>query len=204
MNRHHRYPWHPTTSQPLSASEVVAVTLQLFPDNTVLINFAYIHRMDLLSALARNGAWCATVEWECKKSAAQPDLGDLLQARDMFGSPMRPQTQNEHLMTQTFRTQLAEPGDGPEKHLGEAETLAIIGCRSLRAIFVTDDRGARTLAAQQGLTVITTWELLKAGAHSGLVDHDLLWSYLSDLHKRGRGAPPHVHDRESFEHWLAA
>jgi hypothetical protein len=42
----------------------------MFPDNTVLINFAIITRMDLLSRLANgNGRWCATVAAECVESS---------------------------------------------------------------------------------------------------------------------------------------
>lgn len=47
----------------------------LFPDNTVLINFALINRMDLLNRLANgNGRWCATVAAECAESARHPHL----------------------------------------------------------------------------------------------------------------------------------
>ncbi|MGF7238301.1 MAG: hypothetical protein ACQSGP_25575 [Frankia sp.] len=60
----------------------------LFPDNTVLINFAIINRMDLLERLANgNGRWCATVASECWTSARQPDLGALAAAGNIFGSP---------------------------------------------------------------------------------------------------------------------
>lgn len=42
------------------------MTVLTVPDNTVLINFALINRMDLLSRLANgNGRWCATVATEC-------------------------------------------------------------------------------------------------------------------------------------------
>jgi hypothetical protein len=47
----------------------------MFPDNTVLINFAIINRMDLLERLANgNGRWCATVAIECAESAKRPEL----------------------------------------------------------------------------------------------------------------------------------
>ncbi|AEH08929.1 hypothetical protein FsymDg_1462 [Candidatus Protofrankia datiscae] len=50
----------------------------LFPDNTVLINFAILNRMDLLGRLANgNGRWCATVAAECDASAQQPGLAAL-------------------------------------------------------------------------------------------------------------------------------
>jgi hypothetical protein len=50
----------------------------MFPDNTALINFALINRMDLLGRLANgNGRWCATVATECEESAKRPGLAAL-------------------------------------------------------------------------------------------------------------------------------
>lgn len=177
--------------------------LLLFPDNTVLINFAYIHRMDLLCRLAHNGAWCATVALECDRSSKQAGLEDMAQAHSIFGEPLRPETGAEHIMARTFRTQFAKPGDGPKQHLGEAETLAIIACRSLRAIFITDDRSVPVLADKHGITIVTTWDLFRVAAHAGYVDRDALWSYLLILRQKGRGGPPGVTGRTSFEDWLA-
>ena len=58
----------------------------MFPDNTVLINFAIINRMDLLEKLANgNGQWCATVAGECSESAKYPGLAALSAAEDIFG-----------------------------------------------------------------------------------------------------------------------
>lgn len=178
------------------------VPLLLFPDNTVLINFAYIHRMDLLGRLAHNGAWCATVAWECDRSSDQPGLDDMTQAHAIFGDPLRPESPSEHIMIRTLRTRLAQPGDGPNQHLGEAETLSIIACRSIHALFVTDDGGVPVLAREQHITVITTWDQLRAAAHGGHVDHDTLWAYLITLRQKGRGGPRGVKDRASFERWL--
>lgn len=174
----------------------------VFPDNTVLINFAYIHRMDLLAKLARNGAWCATVAWECEQSAVQPGLQDMTQAHKIFGDPLRPESAREHTMTQTLRTQLAKPSDGPYRHLGEAETLAIMACRSLRGIFVTDDRAVPVLAQAQSIQVITTWDLLRTAAHAGYIDRNALWADVRSLREKGRGGPCRGTDRPSFERWL--
>jgi hypothetical protein len=55
------------------------VTYLMVPDNTVLINFAIINRMDLLARLANNnGKWCATVASECAESANRPELPALV------------------------------------------------------------------------------------------------------------------------------
>jgi hypothetical protein len=63
----------------------------MFPDNTVLINFAIINRMDLLEKLANgNGQWCATVARECAESAGYPGLAALSAVEDIFGEPLEP------------------------------------------------------------------------------------------------------------------
>jgi hypothetical protein len=112
----------------------------MFPDNTVLINFATISRMDLLEKLANgNGQWCATVAGECAESAGYPGLAALSAAEGIFGEPLYP-SPAEHQDVQVLRNQLASPGDRPTKHLGEAETVAIIMTPAL-LLFRVNDRG---------------------------------------------------------------
>jgi hypothetical protein len=94
----------------------------MFPDNTVLINFAIINRMDLLGRLANgNGQWCATVAIECSASAKRPELAALGGAGEIFGEPLRPD-EAEHQDIGVLRDQLAAPGEPRTQHLGEAET----------------------------------------------------------------------------------
>ena len=76
--------------------------LLVLPDNTVLVNFAYINRMDLLARLASNGAWCASVAAECDQSAKLPGLESMADAHGIFGEPLRPENGREHVTTQTF------------------------------------------------------------------------------------------------------
>jgi predicted nucleic acid-binding protein len=181
------------------------VAILLFPDNTVLINFALISRMDLLGRLVNgNGRWCATVAIECSASARQPGLGALVTAGDIFGEPLYPQA-SEHQGVQIMRDQLAQPGDRPTQHLGEAETLTIIVHRGLttQCFFVTDDRGAALLATRQGVQTVDTWKLLKVAYKQGWLDADTLWGYVQTLRGQGRGAPGGVDDRLSFDKWLS-
>jgi predicted nucleic acid-binding protein len=178
--------------------------LLVLPDNTVLVNFALINRMDLLARLVANGAWCASVAAECDASAAQPGLASMAEAYEIFGEPLRPESVTEHVMIQTLRTLLARPGEARHRHLGEAETLAIMSCRSLRGIFATDDTAVPALAQQQDIKVITTFDLLRAAYRGKMVDADTLWSYVETLRSKRRGGPPGVYGRRAFEDWLAA
>jgi predicted nucleic acid-binding protein len=180
------------------------VATLLFPDNTVLINFAYINRMDLLERLANgNGHWCASVASECHASAAQPGLSALSHADEIFGPPWMPDTA-ELVDTKILREELAKPGDHSRQHLGEAETLAIMVRRSVNGFFVTDDNQAARLANRHGIKVATTWLLLKVAARRGWVDHDTLWGYVLSLRADRRGSPPGVTDRSAFDKWLGS
>jgi predicted nucleic acid-binding protein len=132
----------------------------MFPDNTALINFAIINRMDLLARLANgNGRWCATVATECAESAKRPELAALTGAAEIFGEPLFP-TNAEYQDVRVLRDELAGPGDQPGKHLGEAETLAIVVRRQYACFFVTDDRDATRLAAKHRVKAVNTWLLL--------------------------------------------
>jgi predicted nucleic acid-binding protein len=179
------------------------VTILMFPDNTVLINFAIINRMDLLERLANgNGQWCATVAAECAESAKRPELAALDGAEEIFGEPLFPD-EAEHQDVLVLRDQLAGPGDLPTQHLGEAETLAIIVRRKLPCFFATDDRGAARLAAKNGIGVADTWRLLKVAHRKDWLDADTLWGYVLTLERHERGTPPGVWDRSSFSKWLS-
>lgn len=176
----------------------------MFPDNTVLTNFALINRMDLLGRLANgNGRWCATVAAECRESAKLPELAAMGEAAEIFGDPLYPD-QAEHQDVRVIRDQLACPGDPPSKHLGEAETIAIAVRRRFNCFFVTDDTGVARLASQNGVKVADTWKLLSVAYRTGWLDADTLWGYVLTIERHGRGAPPRVWSRESFDKWLTS
>ncbi|MCK9876412.1 hypothetical protein MXD61_00275 [Frankia sp. AgPm24] len=181
------------------------MTVLLFPDNTVLINFAIINRMDLLERLVKgNGRWCATVESECRRSARVPGLDVLGSARRIFGAPWLPDAA-ELQDAMIMRDGLAGPGDSRHHHLGEAETLAIMTRRRVKGLFVTDDRAATRLAARSGITAITTWHLLKASVRSGMIKAETLWRYTITLRDYPRALPVGVAEsRASFDAWLAS
>ncbi|OHV39165.1 MULTISPECIES: hypothetical protein [Pseudofrankia] len=178
------------------------MTVLLFPDTTVLINFAILSRMDLLERLANgNGRWCATVATECDASARRPELAALRAAKGIFGSPWFPNAA-ELQDTRRLREELASPGDRPHRHLGEAETLAIMIYRQVDGYFVTDDNDAVRLATRHGIRVVRTWHLLHVAVRAGLVEPDTMWGYLQTLRIHQRGGPPGVTDRPAFDKWI--
>jgi len=175
----------------------------VIPDNTVLINFAHINRMDVLKRLIRDrGIWCASVAQECSNSAKQAGLEALEGAVEIFGDPLYPDTEAEHLDVRLMRLELAQPGDSRYAHLGEAETIAIVTRRQIDAIFITDDRGAARLAKKYQVRHTSTWSLLRLASRAGFLDRDTVWSYVLMLANAERGAPSDVRTREQFEKWL--
>lgn len=159
-----------------------------FADNTVLINFCLIGRLDLLERLMNgSGAWTATVQIECDESAHYPGCAELSTVHLFLGEPYRPATDGERAAIEEAREFLREPGDGPEKHLGEAETVGVIVARALTAILVTDDTGALRLARRHDVPAVTTADLLRLAARAGLIEVQKAWDYLRELedsHKR--------------------
>lgn len=108
----------------------------------------------------------------------------------------------EYVDTRTLRDTIAVPGDPATKHLGEAETIAIISRRRLDAYFLTDDQGATTLAAQHGIQVVTTWDLLRLAHKTGKVTKPVLITYVDTLMSQQRGRPPDVVDPTQLDCWL--
>lgn len=173
----------------------------MFPDNTVLVNFAHLNRIALLGVIFPNNNWCATVRTECANSADATGLADLHNAPAVFGAPLYPEGA-EHVDTRVIREAMTSPGDGPHKHLGEAETIAIVSRRRIDAVFVTDDRSATEAALKDGIRVITTWQVLKFAYKAGHLTADEVWDDCHTLSRNRRGWPPCARGRADFDAWL--
>lgn len=173
-----------------------------FPDTTVVSNFALIGRMDLLAKIVgENGAWCATVRFECRKGASIPGLETMSEAESIFGDPLFPEGA-EHIDIELLQEQLRGPGDGDASHLGEAETITIIRRRQLAAAFVTDDADARRHAESEGIKTYTTWQILKlAVATKNMSIPEFLGAYAT-LVAAKRGHPPCGRSQTDVRAWL--
>lgn len=172
------------------------------PDNTVLVNFAQIGRMDLLRLVAAGrSTWCYTVSEECERSSHVSGLEQLSEARGIFGEPLKLETRVEHMDTQVFRARLRKPGDGPVANLGEAESLSIIMNRQLDALFITDDNGALGFAVENGIPYTTTWDLLKMFVRAKKLDRSTAWHYVLALGGNQRRYEE-LRGQDSFYAWL--
>lgn len=165
----------------------------------MLVSFAHIDRIDLLKSLLKNaGRWSHTVRRECRRSAQEPGLQSLVQAEQILGTPLTP-AGDEVSNAFSFRDQMAAPGDDRFKHLGEAETLAIMASRFRDSVFLTDDRSARDLAHSLGFDVASTWKLLYLVRRAGLATEIEVLGFLKDL--RSRGAPV-LNGVSAFRSWM--
>jgi predicted nucleic acid-binding protein len=180
------------------------VALTCFPDNTVLINFAYIGRLDLLAELLPRRMWCLTVSRECRQSFAVLDF-DYLKVRVLFGDPLIP-SQGESINLKFLRDEIAAPGDKPSAHMGEAETITLAKSRLVEdPVLVTDDIDATALARREGLRVVGTWLLIQLAARSSRIafTETDAWAAATILRAAKRGWPKGVgHTRAEFIKWL--
>lgn len=177
----------------------------LFPDNTVLINFALLGRVDLLADLTRGrGAWTATVANECEQSSQVVGLLDLRLMPSVFGEPLALTSAREVVDTASIRARMAAPGESDSAHLGEAEAVALIASRGLRAAFVTDDRQASVIARAEGIPTYSTCTLIKLAVRVGLVTAEEAWTMVTLLRRRTRTLRESPRERHIYMRWLTA
>lgn len=127
------------------------------------------------------GAWTATVRLECEQSALHLGIDELLAVGEFLGDPYYPSNSAEFEAIEAAWEFLREPGDGPERHLGEAETIAIVTSRGLPAVLVTDDTGAMRLARRSELHVVTSSDLMILAARASFISPQQAWDYITEL-----------------------
>ena len=177
----------------------------LFPDNTVLVNFALLDRLSLLDELVRGkAAWTATVANECDASAQRPGLADLARCAEIFGEPWRLTSPSEIVDAQSIRARMASPGESQSAHLGEAEALVIISGRSPRSAFVTDDLGARVVAQSMGVATYSTCHLLKLAVRGRRLSAQDAWQDVLSLRRQRRRLLDSPGEEWTYMEWCAA
>ncbi|MFC5959047.1 hypothetical protein ACFP51_32815 [Streptomyces pratens] len=168
--------------------------VSLFPDNTVLCNFGTVRRLDLLrKVLDGCGRWTEAVAEEARRSTAYVrDLAPL-RAEGWLGEPIELCTDAEIALADRLRRAVfGGTQREPMRHLGEAETLALIQTRQefAGAVWITDDRDADEYATARGIPVKNTVTLMREAAVAGQIHckegHRLLLAMVADgQHIRG-------------------
>lgn len=160
----------------------------LFPDNTVLCNFAAVGELDLLESVLRGrGRWTEAVEQEARQSAAWlPSLGRPL---PWLGQPVEVTETTEIRSIEGIRRAVfGGSGDEPTKHLGEAQTCYLLQTRAefRSSWWVSDDREAVRYARAQGITTRETCDVLAEAASMGDVTEDGGYAILRAMEAAGR------------------
>lgn len=161
-----------------------------FPDNTVLCNFASVDRLRLLEkVLDGRGRWTQAVAAEAEQSARfWPKLNQVT-VDGWLGDPIEIDDPAETaLVDRVRRVVFAGSPTRPLQHLGEAETLVVIGHRSgfADSVWITDDGEAGRYAHRKGICVKDTVDMMRDAAVGGLVTADNGHRLLLDMEQAGR------------------
>lgn len=147
------------------------MAISVFPDNTVLCNFAAVGRVDLLEGVLRGrGRWTESVAAEARKSAGYlPDLNRLI-ANGWMGDEIEVTDEGEiNLIERIRRSAFGGTSDRPLQHLGEAQTVFLIRNRAelSGAWWVTDDRAALQYARGQQVITRESMSLMAEAVANG-------------------------------------
>lgn len=174
------------------------MTTHLFPDNTVLCNYACIERIDLLESLLNgNGRWTQAVAFEARKSRkVWPDLGNLFD-RNILGEAI--EVHDASRVRQIRVARLGGDERKPLEHLGEAETVYLVqnSKQYEGSIWVTDDSDAYEFGKQQGIITWDTVTTLQLIVANGDISRDAAFDLLNkmqDLGRNFRRVPSSKHD----------
>ena len=180
----------------------------VFPDTTVLVNFALVDEMSLLALLVgENGCWCGTVASECDDQASKQGLPRMREAHQVFGEPLRMQTQREFIDFRLNQDFFRQASSNPEAtHAGESETLAIISARSIKSLVVSDDGAVALRLANLELDptvqATTSWHFFRVAYWKGHISEARFWEIRRVLLEHQRGCPDDVRDPAKFTVWI--
>ncbi|MFJ2618676.1 hypothetical protein [Glutamicibacter sp. NPDC087344] len=169
----------------------------IFPDTNLFMNFAVVEQLDTLRlAIGLNGLWTETIYAETSYLVRQvPILAEVFEF--MPDDPHRP-SGLEMNSAEQIRLAFTAPGDGRRKHLGEAETMAVILSRygAAKVVFVTEDRNVLGECARRKIPTTGTKDLLAALAIKGKISWVQANAIAQSMRAAGRpilGYPPDIH-----------
>jgi hypothetical protein len=167
------------------------VTDRYLLDNTVLCNFASVHRLDLLRRfLDGRGSWVEAVAYEAACSVRY--LSDLagVHSDGWLGDPIEFEDADDIQRIEQIRRGVFGGRDTvPTRHLGEAQTFYVLKHRPnlAGAIWLTDDAEAIRVARLQQFIVRDTPELLELAVRDEVVAASETDALLIAMADAGRG-----------------
>jgi hypothetical protein len=147
------------------------MTEYLFPDNTVLCNFAAVNRLDLIkSVLGGRGRWTEAVAYEASRSASQLPALRELPSEGWLDEPIEITGDSDiRKINQVRRAVFGGTDDNPLKHLGEAQTCYVIKNwpEFAGSWWISDDGEALRHAKFQGITTRETIDIMSIAVTDG-------------------------------------
>lgn len=130
----------------------------------MLVNLAYIQRLDLLERMCANGAgrWVERVRGETWPWRERDDTARIASADDIFGDAIL-LTPAQLQQARILQIRMAKPGDSAGRHMGEAQTLVVaseFADAGERVTFVTDDYEAARRSIDRSLRPVGTGDIL--------------------------------------------
>jgi len=143
----------------------------LFPDNTVMCNFAAVDRLNLLKAvLDGRGRWTEAVADEARSSArALPALRGFA-GSGWLDEPIEIVDDSDILAIERIRRAVfGGTEDKPRQHLGEAQTCYVIlnWAGFAGSWWISDDKEALRYARLQGITTRETIDIMSIAVTDG-------------------------------------
>jgi hypothetical protein len=143
----------------------------LFPDNTVLCNFAAVDRLDLLKAvLGGRGRWTEAVADEARRSARVLPALQGFAGAGWLDEPIEIVDDPNILAIERIRRAVfGGTDDKPRQHLGEAQTCYVIlnWAGFAGSWWISDDREAVRYARLKGITTRETIDLINIAVVNG-------------------------------------
>lgn len=163
----------------------------LFPDNSVLCNFAAVQRLDLLRDFLRGrGRWTEAVAAEAAASAGFfPELRRI-HAEGWLGEPIEIVRRDDIKAVELLRERVF--GGGPHKatqHLGEAQTCHIIvhWTQFASSVWISEDKDSIRYAEARGIPAWNTLDIMRAIVADGDLTAQQAYDLMLDMADAGRG-----------------
>lgn len=162
----------------------------LFPDNTVLCNFAVVERLDLLETILNGcGRWTSAVAGEAEASAQYIPVLRAIAGAGWMGDPIEVTEDADILQVDRIRRVVFGGTDAkPLQHLGEAETCHVMRTwpEFAGSWWVSDDREALRYAKRQGIPAYDTFDLMAMAVNDGDIYGSAAFVLMELMTSRGR------------------
>ncbi len=162
----------------------------LFPDNTVLCNFAAVDRLDLLrAALNERGRWTEAVAYEASRSEAVLPALATLKTDPCLGDPIEIADEKDMLRVERIRRAVFGGTDAePLRHLGEAQTChLILNVKEFAGSWwISDDAEALRYARFQHITTRETLDIVRIAVVNGDISASSGFKLMQEMTDRDR------------------